>query len=285
MLALTQNPGENVAFEGVRLRLAIDSLTEEAFEVIPAGGNIEATFDIAELHDLSEGGAFDVLSEGAISYADLDSTKIAGVATFSSNLLSAQEIDGAEAAKVRSAFLQKRTAVQSDCTGTRRTATVNAITRCRSLAQAAASQAQSNSARVNEYFKSTSSSTRSQVANVFSRVASECGSTTGGNSRYFCSDVYGACSSGVLAYTLPSASYMVNCPLFFSGLSATSGSCHAQDQQTTILHEVTHLTSVAGTSDLNGYGYSYVRSLSASQSLRHADTYTLFAQCKSRLPT
>ena len=47
--------------------------------------------------------------------------------------------------------------------------------------------------------KSSSSSTRSTVASVFNRVASECGSTTSGVARYYCSDVYGACSSNVLA--------------------------------------------------------------------------------------
>jgi deuterolysin len=71
---------------------------------------------------------------------------------------------------------------------------------------------------------------------------------------------------------------MVNCPLFFSGLTALSRQCHAQDQATTVLHEMTHLTQVKGTSDYGGYGYNFVRSLSASQNLNHADTYTLFAQ-------
>ena len=47
--------------------------------------------------------------------------------------------------------------------------------------------------------KSSSSSTRSTVSSVFNRVASECGSTTSGVARYYCSDVYGACGSNVLA--------------------------------------------------------------------------------------
>ena len=44
---------------------------------------------------------------------------------------------------------------------------------------------------------------------------------------------------------------------------------------------MTHLTQVKGTSDYGGYGYNFVRSLSAAQNLNHADTYTLFAQGKS----
>lgn len=170
--------------------------------------------------------------------------------------------------------------MQSDCTGTRLTATRNSLTACRQLAAAASSAAASGAAaKVTEYFKSSTTATRSSVSAVFARVAAECGaSPSGGVSRQYCSDVYGACSNGVLAYTLPSQSYMVNCPLYFSDLSALSRTCHAQDQATTTLHETTHLTQIAGTTDQNGcYGYSCVRSLTAAQNLRHADTFALFA--------
>ena len=41
-----------------------------------------------------------------------------------------------------------------------------------------------------------------------------------------------------LQYTLPSGSFMVNCPLYFSALSGLSRTCHAQDQATTSLQQV-----------------------------------------------
>jgi deuterolysin len=231
------------------------------------------------VHDLTAGGSFDISSVGAISYAEADSLKLAGALPFSSNVITAS-IDGEAAAKVRRSFHEhyKRQIVQSDCTGTRLTSTRNAITNCRSLAAAASQAAASGAAaKLTEYFKSSTSSTRSTVAAVFARVAQECSSSSSGVSRYYCSDVYGACSSGVLAYTLPSSSFMVNCPLFFSGLTALSRTCHAQDQATTTLHETTHLSQIKGTSDYGTYGYNGVRSLSAAQNLNHADTYTLFA--------
>lgn len=37
---------------------------------------------------------------------------------------------------------------------------------------------------------------------------------------------------------------------------------------------MTHLTQIKGTSDYNGYGYNFVRSLTAAQNLNHADTYS-----------
>lgn len=267
-----------IAFDGIRLQVSTSNLDEDAFQVIQAGEVVEATYDIAEAHDLSSGGAYDIVSAGALQYtADLNSTELAGFASFSTNTLSAN-VDGAMAAEVHANFLSKRVIVQSDCSGSSRTATVNAISNCRSLASAASQAASSGDAsKMTEYFKSSSSSTRSTVAAVFSRVASECGSTSSGVSRQYCSDVYGACSSGVLAYTLPSASYMVNCPLYFSALPALSRTCHAQDQATTTLHEMTHLSQIKGTQDYGVYGYSGVRGLTAAQNLNHADTYSLFS--------
>jgi deuterolysin len=276
--------GEQVAFEGIRLRVSTDNLDESAFQILKAGEIIETAFDIAVAHDMSAGGDFDILTEGAFAYAELDSTAIAGAVPFTSNKVAAA-VNGAQAGKVRRDWidLAKRTIVQSDCTGTRGTATRTALTNCASLARTAASAAVNNAAKLNEYFKSSSSSTASSVQTVFNRIATQCGSQTSGDSRYYCTDILGACSGGVLAYTSPSTSQMVNCPLFFSGLSAQSRTCHAQDQQTTILHEMTHLRQVKGTSDYGGYGYNFVRSLTAAQNLNHADTYTLFAQCKSSL--
>lgn len=271
--------GEQVAFDGIRLRVSTQNLAEEAFQIVKAGETIEAAFDIAVAHDLSTGGDVELLTEGGFLYAELDSTSIAGTVPFTSNKVSTA-VDGVKAGNVRRNYLElsKRSVVQSDCTGSQRTATLNALSNCASLARTAASAAVSNANKLNEYFKSTSSSTASSVQTVFNRVATQCGSSTSGDSRYYCSDILGACSGGVLAYTQPATSQMVNCPLFFTGLPALSRTCHAQDQATTILHEMTHLRQVKGTSDYGGYGYNFVRSLSAAQNLNHADTYTLFAQ-------
>ncbi|OLN92293.1 Neutral protease 2-like protein 1 [Colletotrichum chlorophyti] len=269
--------GNKIDFDGVRLQVSTSGLTEDAFQVLAAGETIEVEFDAAELHDLSKGGEVDIVTQGAFLYADAESTEIAGTVPFSSNSVHT-EVNGDEAASARAAFLAKRTIVQSDCTGSQRTATVNAISRCRSIAAAASQAAASGpAARMTEFFKSSTTSTRNTVATVFGRIVSECGSTTSGVSRQYCSDVYGACRAGVIAYTLPSQSYMVNVSTFFT-MPASSSSCYGQDQKNTILHEMTHLTQIRGTSDYGGYGYNFVRSLSAAQNLNHADTYTLFAQ-------
>jgi deuterolysin len=261
--------------------MATGSLTEESFKSIAAGETIEVEIELAELYDLSTSGKYNVLAKGLIEYAEADSTALSGaVLSYSSNQLEV-DVDAVKTAKIETAVqsLTKRTAIQSDCTGTRLSAVRTALSNCNRLATAAATAATSGSAsKFQEYFKTTSSSTRSTVAARLRAVASDCASTTGGKTRTYCTDVYGACSSGVLAYTLPSNNYIAYCPLFFSALPALSGQCHAQDQATTALHEETHAPAVysPGTQD-NGYGYSAATSLSASSALANADSYALYA--------
>lgn len=273
---------EKIPFDGLRLRVSISNLDESAFQIIAVGESLEVSFDMAAAHDLSSGGNFKVVTSGAFAYATLNSTSIAGAVPFISNSVDAA-IDGEQAGKVRRDYidLAKRSIVQSDCTGAHRTATLTALSNCASLARTAASAATSpsNAAKLAEYFKSSSASVRATVARVFTNVAMQCGSsTTIAGSRYYCTDVYGACSSGVLAYTIPATSQTVNCPLFFTDLTSLSRACHAQDQATTVVHEMTHLLQVKGTSEYGGFGYDSVMKLSAAQNLNHADTYALFAQ-------
>jgi deuterolysin len=135
-----------------------------------------------------------------------------------------------------------------------------------------------SSSKVEEYFKSSSLTTRLTVSRTFDLVAEECSSMTRGVSDYYCSDPYGFCTRNVLAYTLASESYTAYCDLYFDALPQLASQCHAQDKGGTTIHEMTHLRQIKGTSDYGGYGYAHVRSLSARQNLNHADTYALFAQ-------
>ncbi|KAF7543428.1 hypothetical protein G7Z17_g10740 [Cylindrodendrum hubeiense] len=266
-----------VPFDGVRVNLHMESLTDAAFQRIPSGQSIEVDFDIAELHDLSSGGKYGILSSGALSFADDNSTNLIGSVPFHSNMIEA-EVDGVQAYEVKTAFSKKRSVVQTDCTGDKLTATYSALGRCAGLAQAAQLAAQSGSdAKMVEYFKSASAETRSTVAGVYSRIATECGSTTAGDAKFYCTDVYGACSDGVLAYTVPGLNYMAYCDLFFTALQTETTTCHGQEQGTTVVHETTHLSQVKGTSDYGGYGYDFLRSLTAAEDINHADTYALFA--------
>jgi deuterolysin len=275
------NPGfttaTEVQFNGIKQRFRTEGLTIEALTTLAPGASYEDEFDISSTTDLTEGGIVTLRSEGIVPVAT--DNKIVGYIHYSSNEIEV-EIDAAKAATVPAAFkpLDRRTKVTS-CSGSRATALAKALRNAASLASAAASAAATGpSSRFAEYFKTTSSSTRSVVAARFRAVANEARSQSSGSTTYYCTDPYGYCNSNVLAYTLPSSNVVANCDIYYSYLPALSKSCHAQDQATTTLHEFTHAPGVysPGTDDL-GYGYGAAMALSAKEALKNADTYALFA--------
>lgn len=216
-----------------------------------------------------------MVANGILQFASEGDNALVGSVPYASNTLSV-DVNGQEAAAAREAKLLKRTHIAS-CSSSRLSVTRTALSNCASLAKSAAQVASSGPAsKLEEFFKSSSSSTRSTVNRVLLAVAQECGSTNGGYSDYYCYDVSGYCQSNVLAYTVPSQSYMAYCDLYYNQLPGLTRSCHAQDQATTNLHECTHLTQIAGTQDL-GYGYNNIRRLSTQDSLNNADSYAVFA--------
>lgn len=102
----------------MRVRLQTTGLEEDSFQTIAPGETVEAEWDPALVHDLSAGGQFDFVASGSFLTADIDSTELTGAVAYSSNTLASQ-VDGSAAAQVRRDFHDKvkRTAVQSDCTG------------------------------------------------------------------------------------------------------------------------------------------------------------------------
>ncbi|UNI19359.1 Deuterolysin [Purpureocillium takamizusanense] len=273
--------GKGVAFHGMRQRISTRNIKDGAFESIPASQSISVTFDVGHVHDLSAGGKYNLLARGILQFAHEGDNKLVGSVPFHSNELEAI-VDGAKAASVLDAFVQKkakRAELQSDCTGDRLAVTQLALENCVQLAEAAAEVARSGDAgKVEEYFKSSDDEVRDIVADVFTKVADECGSTDSGVSQYYCTDVDDGCSEGILAYTVTSGdrSYQAYCDLYFDTLVDLSSTCHDQDKATTTLHETTHVSRVKGTDDL-GYGYDTIMQLSTEDALNNADTYTLFA--------
>jgi len=137
-----------VPFLGLRKRVKTSDLTKDAFTPIAPGQTIEVAVDIATVHDLSVGGIFKVSSYGAIPYATYESTTLTGQAlAYNSNELEVK-VDGAAAAKVPKAInpLDKRTAVQGDCQGSKLQDTLQALSYCQQLAGQAAVEASQGSA-------------------------------------------------------------------------------------------------------------------------------------------
>ncbi|KAF1965204.1 hypothetical protein BU23DRAFT_628904 [Bimuria novae-zelandiae CBS 107.79] len=265
---------KKIPFEGIKIRLFTTGLSPDDFLTLGSGQTKEVTVDTASLHTLNDGGVFDVFAKGLLPYAEANSTELSGNFDYESNKLT-MNVDGAIAATVAKA-ITKRTTVGSSCTGSRLSAINTALSNCQKQASAAASAASSGT-KLDNYFKSTSSSVASEVSARLTAVANDCGGsdpTTSAN----CNDPYQGCSSNVLAYTVPTQDFITYCDIFFSALPAVSSTCHGQDQATTVLHEETHAPGVysPGTDDL-GYGFAAASRLSSSQALNNADSYALYA--------
>lgn len=259
----------------MRLRLGNGNVADDAFQHIPAGQSVEVTFNVAETHDLTSGGQYDIAAKGILKFANESEDKLTGSVPFHSAAIKVS-VDGNLAAAVHADHKIKRTSIQSDCTGSNLQAVSDAANNCVSLAQQASQVASSGpDSKMEEFFKDSSAGVRQQVAEVLDRVAGEC-PNNGGASQTYCTDVGGYCGGNILAYTVPSQSYIVYCDLYFSDLPPLTSSCHQQDQATTNLHETTHLSEIAGTQDL-GYGYDNIRQLSTQDSLNNADSYAVFA--------
>ncbi|KAI9162844.1 Disintegrin and metalloproteinase domain-containing protein B [Paramyrothecium foliicola] len=277
--AVISQGDHKVAFDGVRFYIHTAELHDESFLEIASGETVEVQWDAAQGHDLSAGGNFDIITSGSLQYAEEGSNKIAGQVVYSSNTLQAK-VDGIEAATVHTAFHKsqkaKRIAVQSDCSSSQRSTVNSAITAARTLATQAQTAASAGT-RLQEHFRSSSSSTRSTVSSVFEKAASLFDSNSSGAAKLHCADVGQWCTDGVVAYAQPGAQeYIVVCPYWFQ-FPATANACYGPDRPSILIHEATHLVEVKATDDVC-YGYDgCVETISASQSLNNADSYAIYA--------
>ncbi|KAF2753596.1 neutral protease [Pseudovirgaria hyperparasitica] len=262
--------GDKIPFHGLRFMIATsNNISEHAYQAIAPGQTIEKTFDVAHTHNLTAGGPFDVVAQGA--FVD----QLGNIVPFATNRITTN-VDGSVAAAAHAKLREKRTLIQSDCTGSRLEIIRAALEDSRALAIAAQKAAGSRPDKMEEFFKSASASTVKTVQDVLGRVAEQCDSMASGSSKIYCSDVDHVCN-GNLGYTQTDTNYIVFCDYFFDQAPALSSECRVQDRAGSLLHESTHLGVVKGTDDYNGYGYDFVKSLPADKNLNHADTYTHFA--------
>ncbi|KYK56248.1 hypothetical protein DCS_08218 [Drechmeria coniospora] len=120
------------------------------------------------------------------------------------------------------------------------------------------------------FFKTDDKQSRGVVADLFGKIAAECG-TEGGSCYVTC----GESCNGFNAYTtwVAETSKVRLCEPYFSMRTAT---CQNLDSASEMIHEMSH--AKGSTSDFNGaYGLNAIRSLDGSQNIQHAETYAFFA--------
>ncbi|KAI0763229.1 Metalloprotease [Irpex lacteus] len=261
-------------FTGIKISVDLEQIGEEAFVTIPAGETVTVSHDVAPLYDFESLGAGTYTFEPVTTFQTVDAE--AKPNAFKVSAASFKVEVKHDVAKRELKVLDKR--ARNACTSSSYSSFISsAYSEGKSLASIASSYVASNGANslFKSYFGSTSTST---VRSVLNNVANENSSSRTLN----CSDPYGACTSGVIAYTVTSTTNVYFCSIFYNEVT-TSRLCSGTSVASrnirggTVLHELTHATS--GTVDV-GYGCSYDQNLgssSPSQAARNADNYNCFA--------
>ncbi|TFK69406.1 Metalloprotease [Pluteus cervinus] len=269
--------GEAVPFTGIKLQVSLPDLDDTAFVTIPAGDKITVVHAVAPLFDFAAAGPgkftfepntnFQVIgTEDRVASPEL--TKLDATS-------SSVEVEVTGDLKKRELVTVDKRAV-STCTNASRKSFIDAsYAEAKTLASTASSYVTSKGANDSLYRAYYGATATSRVASVFNAVATE-----GSNSRTLsCTDTYGACTSGVIAYTLIASTNIYFCSIFFNEV-ATSNLCGSTTVASrnvrggTTLHELTH--AVAGTDDVT-YGCSADQALSDANSYANADNYNCFS--------
>lgn len=267
--------GEKVPFIGVKMSVDLEALDDSAFVTIPAGETFSITHKVGKLYDFSKVGAGSFTFEPRINFfkaESADNSRTFDVVTVDKNTVTVEVTDDVsrEVEKV-----EKR--ARNICTNSSRASQItSSVSESRTLAQAASSYISSRGTSDTLYRAYWGTNTASRISGVFNAVANENSSSR----TLDCTDPYGACSGGVIAYTLIATTNIYFCSIFFNQVSLSalcSGSTTVAARNTrggTTLHELTH--AVSNTDDVT-YGCSADQGLSVSQKAINADNYNCFS--------
>ncbi|CAG7851105.1 SubName: Full=Uncharacterized protein {ECO:0000313/EMBL:CCA72324.1} [Serendipita indica DSM 11827] len=282
---LVSRGAQSVPFTGVQIQLSMNDLTEDSFVTIPAGKSISATHtNLAALYK------FDKFGVGSFTFTPKQDFQVAGANSVVSDVADTLRVSavvpsvdihiGKDVSKrtlVAGEELEKRARVS--CSTSSSSSFISAsYTEGKSLASLAANYISSRGTSDSLFRAYFGASTSSKPLSVFTAVANENSSSRTLN----CSDPYGVCGNGVIAYTVTSTTNIYYCSIFYNEVT-TSRLCSDTTVASrnvrggTTLHELTH--ALSGTTDV-GYGCSYDQTLASSSPSRaqsNADNYNCFA--------
>ncbi|KAJ8698880.1 hypothetical protein PTI98_005541 [Pleurotus ostreatus] len=279
--------GSTVPFTGIKIQLSLADADDTAYTVIPAGQTVTVSHAVAPLFDFASVGA------GKFTFEPVTTFQVAGAAERVANIDDLTKVDATVSAvdvevtaDVAKREIQARNKRAVDiCTTSSRN-----YTEAKSLASISSSYVSSRGASDSLYRAYFGATATSRVTSILNAVANE----NSGSRTLSCTDSFGACSSGVIAYTVISTTNVI--PSHFSVISPLTILCRSTSAASsstrwllpslcsgtsvasrnirggTTLHEMTH--AVAGTDDI-GYGCSFDQSLSDSQSIANADNFNV----------
>ncbi|KAJ7604306.1 Metalloprotease [Mycena polygramma] len=273
---VTRN-GSVVPFTGIKLSVSLADADESAYTTLPAGATVTVVHDVSALYDFASvgTGAFDFAP--VTTFQRASGEKIAARATAALTtveaLAPATPLTITVTSDVANHALTRR--ARDICTTASRKAFIDAsYTEAKTLASTAASYVSSHGAADTLYRAYWGATATSRVNSVLNAVASESSTSR----TLSCVDSFGACSSGVIAYTVTSTTNIYFCSIFFNEVPSTSlcsGTSVASRNVRggTTLHEMTH--AVAGTDDIT-YGCSADQALSDANAIQNADNFNCF---------
>ncbi|KAK0449800.1 Metalloprotease [Desarmillaria tabescens] len=268
--------GTTVPFTGIKITVSLTDLDDSAFTTIGAGETVTVDHDVSSLYDFASAGEGTYTFEPVTTFQMADVAAKVAASTLNKVTVSSTSMDvhvsGDLAARDVAGIDKRATAVCSS--STKKTFITSSYTEAKSLASLSSSYISSNGKNTlyTAYWGATSTST---ISSVYNAVASESSSSR----TLSCTDTYGACTSGVIAYTVISTTNIYYCDLFFNEVASTSlctGTTVAARniRGGTTLHELTH--AVADTDDVT-YGCSADQALSDANARINADNYNCFA--------
>ncbi|KAK0452535.1 Metalloprotease [Armillaria borealis] len=268
--------GATVPFTGIKLTVSLADLDDSAFATIGDGETITIDHDVSSLFDFASAGEGTYTFEPVTTFQMADVAAKVAASTLDKVTVSSTSVDvhisGDLAARNVAGIDKRATPTCSD--STKKAFITSSYSEAKSLASLSSSYISSNgkNSLYTAYWGATATST---ISGVYNAVASESSSSR----TLSCTDTYGACTSGVIAYTVISTTNIYYCSLFFNEVASTNlctGTTVAARniRGGTTLHELTH--AVADTDDVT-YGCSADQALSDANAKINADNYNCFA--------
>ncbi|KAJ2915629.1 hypothetical protein MD484_g4804, partial [Candolleomyces efflorescens] len=276
---LVSKDGEAVAFTGVKVSVSLSDVDDSSFATVEPGQSVTATHNLASLYNFESAGTGSFTFTPLADFVKVDDTArfveggqgYARVADVTSNTLTI-EITG-DVSKRELHLLEKR--ARNACATTSRASFISSsYTEAKALASGGVSYINSRGASDSLYRAYWGANPTSRVISVLNGVANENSASRTLN----CNDPYGACTGGVIAYTVIATTNIYFCNIFFNEVPSTSlcsGTTVASRNVRggTTLHEITH--AVSNTDDVT-YGCAADQALSDSRKIVNADNYNCF---------
>lgn len=294
--AITGKDGKAVPFTGVKLSVSLADVDESAFTTLEAGQTVTTTHEVSSIYDFASVGTGAFTFTPVTDFVTVDSPAISSASAkhveagheFSkietevtsntvtvevTNDVAKRDLEGREP-EAEAGTLQKR--ARTVCSNTSQASFISSsYSEAKSLASLSSSYVNSRGTSDALYRSYWGSNSASRVTSVFNGVANENSSSR----TLSCTDSYGVCGGGVIAYTVIATTNIYYCSIFFnevphsrlcSGTSVASRNVRGG----TTLHEITH--AVSGTDDVT-YGCAADQALADSRKIVNADNYNCFA--------